>query len=181
MAERWPDLEALFGKRGAYSGCWCMYWRTTRSKFTAQSGEGNRLALKAIVESKQPTGILAYVDGQPAGWCSVAPRESYPSLQRSRTLKPVDGQPVWAIVCFFVAKPHRGRGLMGQLVKAAVDYAASQGARIVEAYPEERPESKDLKGYDGYMGLAPVFRKAGFVEVARRSEHHPIMRLYLDR
>ena len=139
--ERWTDLEGLFGKHGAGGGCWCMWWRLTRSQFAEQAGEKNRLALKGIVDSGEVPGLLAYADGEPVGWCSLEPREAYPSLERSRTLKRVDDQPVWSIVCFFVAKPFRGRGLMAPFLAAAVEYAKEQGAKIVEGYRVEEPSA----------------------------------------
>ena len=100
--ERWTDFEELFGERGAAGGCWCMWWRLTQREFDAQKGEGNRRAMKAIVDSGRVPGVLAYHEGQPVGWCSVAPREEFPRLGRSRILKPVDDEPVWSVVCFFI-------------------------------------------------------------------------------
>jgi GNAT superfamily N-acetyltransferase len=173
--ERWPDLEALFGERGAYGGCWCMWFRVTRSQFQQQTGEGNRRALKGIVDSGEVPGLLAYAGGEPAGWCSVAPRDVFPSLDRSRTLKRVDDRPVWSIVCFFVAKPFRGKGVMASLLRAAVDYAAEHGARIVEGYPVE-PGDGGIDAASAFTGVVAAFRDAGFVEVVRRSEKRPIMR-----
>jgi GNAT superfamily N-acetyltransferase len=173
-AERWPDLERLFGEHGASSGCWCMWWRLTRSQFARQRGQKNKQALKAIVDSGQVPGLLAYAAGQPIAWCSVGPRETYPALERSRTLGRVDDKPVWSVVCFFVAKPFRRRGLMVPLLKAAVAYAREHGAKIVEGYPVEPTET--LSGDSGYTGVVSAFRKAGFVEVLRRSEARPIMR-----
>lgn len=176
-ADRWPDLERLFGERGAYGGCWCMWWRLTRSQFEKQTGQENRKALKALVDSGQVPGLLAYANGEAIAWCSVGPRETYPALERSRTLKRVDDKPVWSVVCFFVAKPFRGQGLMVKLLRAAVDYSKQHGARIVEGYPVE--PKKPLSGYSGYTGVASAFRKAGFVEVHRRSEAQPIMRYFV--
>ncbi len=173
--ERWPDLEKLFGKNGAYSGCWCMYWRVTRSEFSRNAGEGNRQAFKALVDAGEIPGVLAYWDGEPAGWCSLAPREQYASLERSNMLKRLDEQPVWSIVCFFVGKPYRNQGLLLPLLKGAVGYAAGRGARIIEAYPVEAGE-KRIPPVSSYMGLAETFCQAGFVEVARPSHAHTIMR-----
>ena len=98
-AERWADFEELFGPKGAYGGCWCMWWRLSRREFEDQQGEGNRRAMKAIVESGHVPGILGYLDGKPVAWCSVSPREQYASLNRSRILKRIDDTPVWSIVC----------------------------------------------------------------------------------
>jgi ribosomal protein S18 acetylase RimI-like enzyme len=177
--DRWGDLEQLFGPHGAYAGCWCMWWRLSRAEFGRQSGEQRKAGLRGLVDSGQVPGILAYLDGKPVAWVSVAPRETYPSLERSRTLKRVDDQPVWSIVCFFVAKPYRGLGLMVELLLGAVAYAAQRGAQIVEAYPVD-PGGRAVHGNtEGYMGLVSAFRKAGFVEVARRSPRQAVMRYYL--
>ncbi|MFQ5613512.1 MAG: GNAT family N-acetyltransferase [Anaerolineae bacterium] len=173
--ERWPDLETLFGENGAYGNCWCMWWRLKRAEFDRQSGREKKQALKAIVDSGEIPGLLAYAGGQPIAWCSVAPRQAFPVLDRSWVLKRVDEQPVWSIVCFFVARPYRSRGLLIKLLEAAVDYAKAQGAQIVEGYPIE-PKVSGLSGSDGFTGVVSVFRQAGFVEVLRRSESRPIMR-----
>ena len=175
--ERWPDLEALFGPRGACMGCWCMYWRLKRSQFNRQLGEGNRQALRAMVEAGQVPGILAYARAQPVAWCSVGPREAYPTLDRSPLLKRVDEQPVWSVVCFFVAPAFRRRGLLVPLLLAAVEYARARGASIVEGYPDAEPP-RTWSGSAGYMGLLSTFQQVGFVEALRRSPRRPIMRWY---
>src|SRR4030042_48278 len=102
--DRWPDFEKLFGPRGAYGGCWCMWWRLARKDFEKNQGEGNRKAMKALVEAGTIPGIIACFGKEPAGWCSVAPREDFPVLERSRVLKRLDDEPVWSIVCFFIHK-----------------------------------------------------------------------------
>jgi GNAT superfamily N-acetyltransferase len=173
--DRWDDLEALFGERGAYSGCWCMWWRIKRAEFEKQVGKGNRAALKALVDSRHVPGLLAYTAGEPIGWVSVGPREDYPVLQRSHVLKPIDDQPVWSIVCFFVAKPYRGRGLSRALIRAAVDYARRQGATLIEGYPVI-PRQGEIADAEAFTGLIVTFEEAGFVEAIRRSEKRAIMR-----
>ncbi|MDD5265426.1 MAG: GNAT family N-acetyltransferase, partial [Candidatus Bipolaricaulis sp.] len=109
--DRWTDLEKLFGAHGAQAGCWCMWWRQTASEFAAGRGDRNREALRTIVASGEPPGLLAYAGDEPVGWCAVAPRERYVRLARSRILKPIDEQPVWSIPCFFVARSYRRRGI----------------------------------------------------------------------
>jgi len=176
--ERWADFEELFGEHGAAGGCWCMWWRLTRKEFDAQKGERNRRAMKAIVNSGRVPGILAYHEGHAVGWCSVAPREEFPRLERSRLLKPVDGQRVWSMVCFFVAKGYRHRGVAKRLLKAVVEYARGQGSRIVEGYAVEPKEGK-MPDLFAYHGPASLYRSVGFKEVARRSETRPMMRLLI--
>ncbi len=175
---RWKDLERLFGKSGACGGCWCMWWRQTRSEFAARAGESNRRALRRIVDSGHVPGLIAYLRDQPVGWCSIAPREEFSSLERSSVLKRVDDQPVWSLVCFFVARAARKRGVSLQLLEAAVDYARRQGARIVEAYPIDSRKGATPDAAV-YTGLASTFCRAGFVEVARNSPWRPIVRLNL--
>ena len=176
--ERWKDFETLFGERGACGGCWCMWWRLKRSEFEKQKGAGNKRAMKKIITSGEVPGLLAYANGHPIAWCSVAPREVFSALERSRILKRVDDNPVWSVVCFFVAKPYRRKGLTVEFLKAAVQYAKDQGAKIVEGYPVE-PKKGITADVFAYTGLASAFRKAGFEEVARRSETRPIMRYFL--
>ena len=179
-ANRWRDIERLFGERGACGGCWCMWWRVPRSRFVQQKGAGNRRAFKRLVEAGETPGLLAYCDGEPVGWCALAPREAYPRLERSRILKPVDAEPVWSVTCFFVARPFRRRGVTVALLKAAVAYAKAHGARIVEGYPVE-PKGTRMPDPFVYTGLASAFRKTGFVEVLRRSQTRPIMRYTVAR
>ncbi len=175
---RWADFESLFGARGACGGCWCMWWRLKRKEFEEQKGDGNRRAMKELVEGGTVTGLIAYVGGKPVGWCSVAPREKYSALGRSRILKPVDDRPVWSVVCFFVRKDQRRKGLSVRLLEEAAQFAKKQGALILEGYPVE-PKKAETPSVFAYTGLASAFRSAGFTEAARRSETRPIMRLEL--
>lgn len=172
---RWQDLEHLFGPRGAHSGCWCMWWRCTRKQFEANGNAGNREAFRELVEQGDKTGILAYADGEPVGWCSVAPRESYPSLLRSRTLRSIDARPVWSIVCFFVSRQWRGKGVAKALARASVDHVRQQGGTLLEAYPTH-PRGRRLAAVSSYMGTPEMLRAAGFREIARPSEARVIMR-----
>jgi GNAT superfamily N-acetyltransferase len=173
---RWKDFEKLFGPRGACAGCWCMEPRQTRSEWEAKKGEKNRRAMKRLVDKgKRPPGLLAYVGREPVGWISVEPREAFSKLSRSRVLAPVDDKPVWSIVCFFVRKDHRKRGLSVALIEGAVAHARKHGARIVEGYPVE-PKKGEMPPVFAFTGLAPAYRKARFKEVERRTATRPIMR-----
>jgi GNAT superfamily N-acetyltransferase len=173
--DRWSDLEQLFGDRGACGGCWCMWWRLKRSTFNAQKGQKNKAAFKAVVDSGDAPGILAYSNGTPIGWCAIAPRETYPALERSRVLKRIDDKPVWSVVCLFIARPYRRKGVSIELLKAATEYAGKRGGRIVEGYPVE-PRKDEMPDAFAWTGLASAFLKAGFVECERRSDTRPIMR-----
>ena len=183
-AERWGDLELLFGPRSAYSGCWCMFWRLRRSDFNNLQGEGRKAVLKDLTMNNEVPGVLAYLDGLPIGWCSIGPRQDFAALENSRILKRVDDVPVWSIVCFFVAKPYRKNGIMSKLLHGAVDYAVQHGARVVEGYPIDMTAHKlvgqTLTGYSGFMGIASAFEEAGFIKSGEASETQLIMRYFVD-
>ncbi|MCX7750708.1 MAG: GNAT family N-acetyltransferase [Candidatus Bipolaricaulota bacterium] len=177
--ERWPDLVDLFGERGAWGGCWCMWWRLPAAEFDRLRGEGTKRLFHGLVEAGPPPGILAYSMGKPVGWCAVGPREVYVRLASSpqyRTvLAPVDELPVWSAVCFYVRPGYRRQGITVPLLQAAVSYAASCGARIVEGYPVDKGW---LPAPSAWTGPVETFRRAGFVEVCRRVPHRPIFRCY---
>jgi GrpB-like predicted nucleotidyltransferase (UPF0157 family) len=177
-AEQWDDFEKLFGPHGAYGGCWCMFWLVKHKEFDQLHGEKARLALKGRVDSGIVPGLLAYLDGQPAGWAAYGPRDRYLGLQNSRILAPVDNQPVWSIPCFYIARGQRRRGLTTALVRAVIDEVRKQGGKILEAYPVEPKKDQAVDAYV-FTGLASTFRKLGFSEVVRRSETRPIFRLEL--
>jgi GNAT superfamily N-acetyltransferase len=153
-----------------------MWWRLPRRLYDAQKGETNRAEFQALVERGDEPGLLLYRDSGPIGWCAVGPRETFPTLCRSRTLAPVDDQPVWAVPCLFIARSQRRQGLSVVLLRAAVAHAAARGATIVEGYPVE-PKTDRLPDAFAWTGLPSAFRAAGFVEVARRSPTRPIVRL----
>jgi GNAT superfamily N-acetyltransferase len=177
--ERWPDFEQLFGPRGACAGCWCMYWKQTGKEFDAGKGEPNHFSMQARLARGEVPGLLAYVDGVPAGWIAVEPRRAYPRLARSRVLAPLDHEPVWSVPCFFVAKNFRRRGLSVALLKAAIEHVARQGGSILEGYPVE-PADGQAPPVFIYTGVPSAFRQAGFREVARRSPTRPIMRFVIE-
>lgn len=171
--ERWPDLEALFGPRGAYSGCWCTFYRMPRAEYSAAGNAGRKRAMRAFVERGPPPGLLAYEKGEPVAWVAIAPREATPALGRSRVSKSPDGRPAWAITCFFVRADHRGRGLMEKLAEAAAAYAKRQGATLVEAFPVKEAS---LRGCDGFQGLASTLGRCGFEPIARPTPARVYMR-----
>lgn len=173
--ERWSDFETLFNSNATCRGCWCMWYRIPNKDFNTLGKDGLlKEAMRTLVHRGVEAGLIAYIDGNPAGWVTVAPRADYIRLATSRLLFPVDDQPVWSIPCFFVHHNFRHQGLMSQLINAAVDYAKAHGAEIVEAYPYDL--DKKAGPADIYTGVVSTFKSAGFVEVARRKATRPIMR-----
>ena len=173
--ERFRDLEALFGPRGACGGCWCMAWRVAPKLWQQEKGVRNKAALRRLVRAGPPPGVLAYDGDTAIAWCAVAPRTSYGYLARSRVLAPVDDEPVWSISCLFVDKAYRRMGVSVAIIKAARQLARQLGASAVEAYPVA-PRKAVMPDVFAWTGFVPAFRRAGFKEVARRSAGRPIMR-----
>lgn len=173
--DRWGDFETLFGKRGACAGCWCMWFRGTRKQYKKNQGVGNKRRMKKIIMSGEIPGIIAYQDDEPVGWCAIGPRETYDALGRSRVMAPVDDNPVWSVTCFFIRREYRRRGVSTRLLDAAVRHAVSRGACIVEGYPIDAGKDDEPDAFM-YHGVASVFRRAKFKEVARRSPTRPVMR-----
>lgn len=167
---RWPDLVALFEHHGNPGYCWCMTWRLPSKEYQHLDSAGRRTALKSLVEAGTPIGILAYENGEPIGWCSIAPRETYQRLEKSKILKRLDDKPTWSVVCFFVKRDRRGQGVALQLLTAAVNYARSCGATIIEGYPVEPDQSYR------FMGAPSIFERAGFEVAATAANGRRIMR-----
>jgi GNAT superfamily N-acetyltransferase len=162
--ERWEDFEKLFGPRGAFSGCWCMWPRLRSKDYQQRKNPENQTAMRALVDDGEVPGLLAYVNGEVAGWVSLDKRERLLHFEYSRKLKTLerpDG--LWSIVCFVIDKHYRRQGLMTRLLEAASEYAARHGAKVLEAYPIELEGG--LKSYKGFSGIASTFRRAGFAKV----------------
>jgi GNAT superfamily N-acetyltransferase len=176
--DRWDDLATLFGERGASSGCWCMFFRLTSSEFGDQAGAAAREGLRGLVRSGAVPGLLAYWEGRPVGWCSVAPREEFRRVLRSPILRPVDDRPVWSVVCFYIDRTARRRGVAERLLDAAIQHAATAGAEALEGYPRDTT-GRQYPNAELYVGTVSMFEAAGFHEVERRSPTRPIMQLEL--
>ena len=155
-----------------------MAWRLKRSDFQKQSGEGNKKAVKKLVNANETIGILAYHDDEPVGWCAVAPREKFVRLENSRVLKRIDDKPVWSVTCFFIEKHFRRQGLSTELLKAVIKFCKSKNVKIIEAYPTV-PYNENIPAAFAWTGIPSAFEKAGFKEAARRSKTRPVMRYFL--
>ncbi len=139
-AALWPDVESLFGARGACGGCWCWYWRLARGEsWAAVKGETARRRLRRGIATGAVMGVLAYADAEPVGWCTYGPRPSFARLDRAPSLRCPDADAVWSVPCFFVRRDQRGRGVATALLAAAVAAIRVRGGRIVEGYPVKLP------------------------------------------
>lgn len=179
--ERWSDLEAIFNARGCSvaRNCWCMYYRRSGARGPLPRGttyaQANRAELKALVDAGEPPGLVAYRGKIPVGWVSLGPREQYAKLQRSPVMKAVDNQPVWSIICFVVPPEYRGQGVAHALLRGAIAYARKRGAKLLEAYPVDKPGPSSNESM--WFGAKSMYDRAGFEEVARRKPFRPIVRL----
>ena len=182
----WGDLEAVFGVRGAASRCQCQRYRLhRRESFGSFPVEERAARLRDQTDCGHPTsgqtsGLLAYLDDEPVGWCAVAPRAAYEGLVRNQRV-PWEGRSedkgdasVWAITCVLARVGFRRRGVGRALAVAAVEHARAQGARAVEAYPIT---TKDVISEELHVGTVGMFADAGLVEVSRPTLRRMVMRL----
>lgn len=177
----WQKFLHLFGEKGACGNCWCMYYRLKKAVFDeGKHNGGNKNAMKELVWSGKPTGLLAIYEGQAIAWCAFAPREAFSKLENSRVHKRIDDNAVWSIPCTFIDKNFRRHGVSVMLLKGAIDYARKQGIKIIEAYPTIPTQDK-LPDSFAWIGLYKSFERAGFEIVDRTSKNRPMVRYYTDK
>jgi GNAT superfamily N-acetyltransferase len=167
--DRWDDVVTILGGSGD-KGCWCQAPRGRAVGYGTSEPGARRAALRAQLEEEPPAGMLAYVDGEVAGWCGFGPRPRLPRLEHSRTIPRVDDLPVWSILCFNIRVGYRRMGVASALLAGVVDHARRSGAPGLEAYPIDPDGSRVDVGF-GYVGLTPWFEKLGFRRVVETSAH----------
>jgi GNAT superfamily N-acetyltransferase len=180
-SDRWSDVVTIMGGHGD-RGCWCQYWRQSSGDYARLGPGGGRRALKEQLVAGPPPGVLAYLDGEPCGWCGFWPRPRMERLVRSRTIPAVDDTPVWSIVCFLVRVGYRRRGVAAALLDGVIDLARRSGAPGLEAYPVD-PEGSRVDVAFGYVGFTPMFERAGFrrvLETASQSDRRARWLMRLD-
>jgi len=169
-AERWPDVVTLLGGNDD-KGCWCQAPRGRAGGYgQAVPGTRRKMLRSQIEDDDPPPGLLAYVDGEIAGWCGFGPRPSLPRLARSRTIPKIDDLPVWSILCFNVRVGYRRQGVAAALLDGVIELARRSGAPGLEAYPID-PEGGRVNANFGYVGVTPMFEKAGFRRVVETAAH----------
>jgi GNAT superfamily N-acetyltransferase len=169
-SDLWDDVLTVLGTNGD-RGCWCQAPRGfDAGGYGASDPAKRRRLLQAQLAEEPPAGMLAYVEGDVAGWCGFGVRTALPRLEHSRTIPKVDEQPVWSILCFNVRVGFRRKGVAAALLEGVVEYARRSGAPGVEAYPID-PEGGRVDTGFGYVGVTPMFEKAGFLRILETSAH----------
>jgi GNAT superfamily N-acetyltransferase len=157
---RWDDFASfMVPRKPGGRGCICMAYRNS-SLDTA----GRIAHMRALCQGPPGPGVLAYVDDEVAGWCSVAPKSTYRALVNSRTIPHVRDEDAWSVICFVVRPGFRRRGLMHQLLDGAVAHAHAMGATALEGYPVE-PAAERVDQTSGYVGTVRLFEAHGFRRV----------------
>lgn len=182
----WDDLRAVFGTRGAGSRCQCQRYKLRpRESFGSLPSEERAARLREQTACDQPgtettSGLVAYLDSEPAGWCAVEPRPAYSGLLSSFRI-PWEGRTedksderVWAITCFLTRVGSRKCGISHALARAAVEFARERGARAIEGYPMN---TKSVFSEELHVGTRGVFAAAGFIEVSWPSPRRIVMRI----
>jgi GNAT superfamily N-acetyltransferase len=185
----WEDLQAVFGARGDPSRCQCQRYKMQPGESWRSVGAqelGFRLRQQTDCghpRARTTTGLVAYLEGTPVGWCAVEPRTGYPRLLL-KTRVPWDGRSedkaddsVWAVTCFVTRAGYRRRGVGRALARAAVDFARDRGARALEGYPMIMPPGRQALLSEIHVGTRSMFAAAGFAEVGRPSLRRAVMRI----
>ncbi|MCC2031795.1 GNAT family N-acetyltransferase [Microbacterium allomyrinae] len=183
-ADRFDDAEHALSGGGDGRSCQCQWWTLTNAEWQKTSREERRTMLHDEVDAGPPPALIAYVDGEPAGWVRVGPRTRQVRLARTRNFashseEEWDDPDVWAVSCFVVRKEHRREGLNAQLLDAAIDFARRCGARVLEAYPRDPERGPKKPANELFHGVVSTFEGAGFREVARPRPDLAIMSLDL--
>ena len=180
------DLQTVFGGRGEASRCQCQRYKVRpRESFASFPAEERAYRLRQQTDCGHPesgttSGLVAYLDSEPVGWCAGEPRTAYASLLRvyrvpwaGRTEDKADDS-VWALTCFYTRAGFRKRGVSRALARAAVDVARERGARAIEGYPTT---TKTVIAAELHVGTEGVFADAGFTEVSRPTPRRVVMRI----
>jgi GNAT superfamily N-acetyltransferase len=185
----WSDLQTVFGSRGDAPRCQCQRFKLApKEAFSKFPAEERARRLREQTHSGHPeaaatTGLVAYLDGEPVGWCAVEPRTAYTGLLRvyrvpweGRTEDKSDDT-VWAVTCIFVRAGFRDRGISYDLARAAVDFARDRGARAIEGYPMITEPGQQITWGEILVGTRSVFEAAGFAEVSHPTPRRVVMRI----
>jgi len=180
--DRFDDAETALDS-GDGPGCQCQWWLLTNAEFQQSSRDDLTTRFHAEMHGDRSPGLIAYVDGEPAGWVRVGPRVDQARLLRTRdvtvaTEEPLDADDVWSVSCFVVRTAHRGTGLMKKLLDAAVSTARAADARVVEAYPLD-PTVTKRSANQLYRGTVSMFEQAGFDVVDRPKPDRALVALTL--
>jgi GNAT superfamily N-acetyltransferase len=158
---RWDDFASLLvPRKSGGSGCVCMAYRNSSLDMP-----GRIAHMRTLCASEPGPGVLAFVDGDPAGWCSVAPKSTYRALVNSRTIPHLEDEDAWSVVCFVVRPGFRQRGLMHHLLEGAVGHAEAMGGGVLEGYPVDASGGR-VDQTSGYVGTLTLFETHGFERVA---------------
>jgi GNAT superfamily N-acetyltransferase len=187
----WQDLQDVFGTADYAARCECQRFKVLgwiwRDSTEAQRAEMLREQTACgDPDADSTSGLVAYVDGEPAGWVAVEPRTAYPKLRTSRVPwsgrdEDKDDDGVWAVTCLVVRKAFRGRGLTYALALATIDFARERGAGALEAYPMITQPGKEITWGELHVGARQVFEEAGFEEVTHPTPRRVVMRIDFER
>ncbi|SBT65691.1 Acetyltransferase (GNAT) family protein [Micromonospora sediminicola] len=187
----WEDLLLVLGAARCHAArCYCQRFKILGPEWRSVSDDERAHRLREQTDCDHPgsgttSGLVAYLDGEPAGWCAVEPRPAYEQLLRSRL--PWTGRDedrtdpdVWAVTCFVTRAGFRRRGVSRALARAAVRHARTGGARALEGYPMLVRPGQEVSWGELHVGSRSIFAGAGFTEIARLSVRRLVMRIDFD-
>ena len=185
----WDDLQTVFGTRGTAARCQCQRYRLRpKEAFAKFPVEERAHRLRQQTDCGHPrsdttSGLVAYLDDEPVGWCAVEPRTAYSGLLRNNRV-PWEGRDedkaddsVWAVTCVFTRAGFRRQGISYALVQAAVEFARERGARALEGYPMLTESGQGFILEELHVGSRGSFAGAGFAQVSHPTLRRVVMRI----
>jgi GNAT superfamily N-acetyltransferase len=181
----WEDLQAIFGVRGYTSACQCQRFKIGAWAPVPVYERAFRLRMETNCDdptAETTSGLVAYLEGEPVGWCAVEPRTAYPRLPPQRVVFAARGQDptdvsVWAVTCFATRAGYRNRGISRALARAAVHFARERDARALEAYPMITHPGEEITWGETHVGSRSMFEAAGLTEVFHPTRRRVVMRI----
>lgn len=166
--------HVVFTDHPDWSVCYCYSFHFTGSK-EEWNGKNNRSSVIQLISEKKMTGYLAFVGGEPVGWCNVNNRLNYQRLLKYYELSDIQNANVCAIVCFLVRPEFRRRGVAQKLLDQIIIDYAYRDYDYVEAYPGKNKLSCE----DQYMGPLGLYKKNGF-KILNEHGGYYVVRKYLN-
>jgi GNAT superfamily N-acetyltransferase len=188
----WDDLQTVVGPMRCHGGrCFCQRFKVGWSGWGpgGLTDEERAHRFREQTDCSHPgdgptSGLVAFLGGEPVGWCNVEPRPEFAYLPDARVVSKRRGEDrsdptVWAVTCFVVRAGHRRQGIMNALAVAAVEFARERGARAIEAYPMLTRPDVEITWGELHVGSRNAFERAGMSEVAHPTKRRYVMRIDL--
>jgi len=167
----WSDFVSLMQTDSQCSECWCLNHRESTG---CPTGSVAQEKMKTLVSNGKAHGLLAYQNQECVGWVAIDPMSGLVGHDCQLTGKDDE----WSIHCLFVKNGFRGQGISTLLVLAAIEYARSNGAKLISAFPIPNENRNRFPVNEAeFSGRFSTYSKLGFKPMGEASEFYHRMEL----